>query len=172
MTSCMTPDVREILHKMIVKEVPHAIIDTILEMFPDCASRDFAPAPGERVPKRHQPTWGPAKYYDAKGKPHDYTSPSAAFQDLFGVSPASGIDCEIVAGEPRCSPKTMVMSFMSRGMIVRGNGEPPPVIETGMSEQARVALHQEWNAKLKSEGKQFLIYHPEAPQLKALDAEG
>ncbi|MFH0810714.1 MAG: hypothetical protein V2A77_09660, partial [Pseudomonadota bacterium] len=124
-----------------------------------------------RAPRSHQPGWGEAKYIDEHGEAHEYGSPSRAFQDLFHVSPSTQIECEVVAGETKCAPKTMVMSFQSRGMIVRGNGEPPPVITHGMSERERVKLHQDWNAKLKAEGKHFIIIHPNAPQAKALDQE-
>jgi hypothetical protein len=178
MDSCITQDLKVALIKMIDNKRPYEILKVFAEDFmPVCAepaavTAGTVHAAGEAA-KRSMPSaesqWGPTTYYDEKGEKHDYTSPSKAFEELFNVSPSVGIECEIVKGEAKCIPKTMVMSFMSRGMIVRGDHEPPPVITHDMSERDRVTLHQAWNQRLKASGKHFTVYHPKSPQAMKLD---
>jgi hypothetical protein len=178
MAGCITADLKTVLLGLIEKKKPHELMAMFVEEFmPTCESLGLkvggaAREAAEHAKRAQQPGWGPTVYYDEKGAKHDYTSPSNAFEELFHVSPSTQIECEVVAGETKCTPKTMVMSFQSRGMIVRGDGEPPPVITHGMTERERVSLHQAWNAKLKSEGKHFTIYHPKSPQAKKIDKPG
>jgi hypothetical protein len=181
MESCITQDLKTALLNMIEKKRPLEIMEVfVTDFMPICAATPqttvgaattrMAGAAGKHMPTELS-KWGPAVYYDEKGNKTDFSSPSMAFESLFHVSPSTGIECEVVAGEPKCIPKTMVMSFQSRGMIVRGDGDPPPVITHGLSEKDRIALHQAWNQKLKASGKHFTIYHPSSPQAKALDKE-
>ena len=177
--SCITQDLKTALLNMLEKKRPYELMSIFVDdMMPICSSSMFASSAAvttaaKAASGRHMPSeeskWGPAVYFNEKGVKTDYTSPSKAFEDLFHASPSTSVECEIVAGEARCVPKTMVQSFMARGMIVRGNGDPPPVISHNMGEKERIALHQAWNQKLKASGKHFTIYHPESPQAKELD---
>jgi len=179
MAGCITEDYRDMLQNAIAADMAKEILGGILRSIPICESAKgaarglsgLAAAVEDAKKRSFQPGWGIAKYIDEKGAEHEYGSPSAAFEDLFHVSPSTQIECEVVAGETKCSPKTMVMSFQSRGMIIRGNGDPPPVITHAMSERDRVTLHQNWNSALKASGKHFTIYHPKSPQAREMDKE-
>ena len=177
MESCITEDLKSVLLLMLEKKRDHAMIIAIVEdTFQVCedrrkldkAAKDYVAGSGKKA-MHPEYGWGKADYFDEGGKKHEYGSPSEAFKELFGVSPSTSIECEVVAGETKCVPKTMVMSFQSRGMIVRGNGEPPPAIMREMNEKDRVRLHQNWNQSLHASGKHFTVYHPKSPQALELD---
>jgi hypothetical protein len=178
MESCITRDLKDGLLRLINKQKPYEVLEMFVEeLCPVCTESGKsavakAQKEGEEEEKRTQYRWGKAIYIDKKGKKSEYASPSALFKTLFpDESPSKTTECEVIAGETKCTPKTMVMTFQGRGFIVRGNGEPPPVLTTDMSGRKRIEIHNEWGNTLKNSGRYFTVYHPEAPQLKKMDKE-
>jgi hypothetical protein len=177
MASCITQDLKTMLLSMIDKKMAHPTMHEVVDgLFPTCESLGIRT--GQAATEAHKeaarsmaPRWPAAIYYDAQGKTSNWDSPSALFESEIGGSPSKQVVCEVPAPgqEPKCSPASMVQSFQIHGFIVRGNGEPPPSFKEGMSMAAKVALHNDWKERLKTEGKHFVVYHPKAPQLKELD---
>jgi hypothetical protein len=119
--------------------------------------------------------WPTVIYFNERGEAKDFNSPTALYKTLWpGVSTGKKIVCQIPEYEgqpPECAPATMVQDFTLNGFIVRGNGEPPPAFTSKMSRDEKVALHNAWKDKLKRESKHFVVYHPNAPQLKELGVD-
>jgi hypothetical protein len=114
--------------------------------------------------------WPPVKYIDENDQVHNFTSPTKAFKTLFpGISPGKKQVCEVVAGEKDCTPDSMVMSFWAQGMLVRGNGEPPPVITKELKRRERTALHGDWKDHLVSTNKSFVVIHPRSRTARTMD---
>lgn len=166
------------LNRNLAKEVIAAVITDVMpaceDVIPDVVSTAVAAARAtqkEASTRKAVMDWPAATYYDEKGKKTPWNSPSALFKALFGVSPSTNVECAIVEGETKCSPASMVQSFQARGMIVRGNGEPPPVITQDMGRSERTASHETWKQHLRNTNMSFIVYHPKSPQAKKMDKE-
>ena len=175
MDSCITKDYKELLQNFISKDTSKELVLGILGALDICKGGPTGPVRvgSSGSTRTIAGTWPEAVYYDAKGNITTHTSPSQLFEELMGQRPSGSIcmieeDKETGQVRESCKSLSMVDSFQASGLIVRGNGEAPPVTG-GKSDKETTRAHIAWKEQLKNSGKKFLVFHPDSPQAKKLD---
>lgn len=155
MSGCITADYKDILVDMLTAEaIPRLSIRDVVSTIPVCeqakATSCESGAEVEKA-KRSAPTlWlnpedgSPIKphYFDEDGKESDFTSVSALVKAR-GL-PMSGIQCDLEG--KKCKATSAVEILAVHGYVVRDDGNTP----------------------VKGVSKKLNVYHPSAPQLKAI----
>ena len=143
MAGCITQDYKDILVNMIAAEVDKAILGGFISVIPICEPSGPLAGAVEKAKRKAAMPWGiKPKYVDENGEEEEFSSPSALVGAL-GL-PMSGTQCDESGNT--CDAMSVVDILRFHGFIVKGNGEDPKKVSEG--------------------GHQFLVWHPEAPQIK------
>jgi hypothetical protein len=166
MATCITQDVKSMLATLLAKEIPVAVLATVIDAIPSCESMGLGKAVAVAQTKRETENWPDAVLHDEKGE-EVAGSLSGLFKDTFGVPVTEDLVCRITReGQPDCRAISAVENWQNRGYIVKGDGEASPVVEKGQSTGDIDRMYKNWKSKLLSENKVINIYHPKSPEVE------
>ncbi|MFY9259567.1 MAG: hypothetical protein WAO71_03560 [Gallionella sp.] len=117
--------------------------------------------------KTRAETWPAAIYYDKDGTQIE-GSVSGLYKEVFGIPVTEELICRISDGIEKkdCRAKSSIENWLSRGVVVRGNGDSTPNIDPNISASAQERVWADWKTKIKDEGKKIHLYHPDSPMIK------
>ena len=168
--SCITQDLKTLLLNMIEKKRPYEMMAVIVaDAMPVCEASMFqelaesAKAASERAAPEQ---WPAAVLYKEDGSKEEGTI-SGLYKDTFNERVTEAVVCRVSRpGLPDCRAVSAVENWRAKGYLVKGNGEPAPVITKDMSTNAATRMFKDWKEKLIKEGKAINIYHPSQVETK------
>lgn len=173
--ACISREYKDTLKALFAAKVADSILEQVVNTWELCPSGQQVISQAQQSIKAAVETagkrgvaepWPEAIYYGKDGKAVT-GSFSGLFKDIFGEDVLHDKVCRITeTGKAQCRALSTVENWRNRGMIVKGNGEDPPVPKGDMSSDAIERMYKDWKKHLILTGKKVRIYHPENPDIK------
>jgi len=152
----------------LIQYVTKDVLMEIVQKWPTCEGGIPVSQSGIVIQKSERVTaepWPTATYYGKDGKIME-GSFSGLFKEIFGVPVTQDLVCSRTDRGQKCRALSTVENFRNRGMIIKGNGEDPPVPNGDMSSSQVEKMYKDWKDHLIKKGLKIKVFHPEYPGIK------